>query len=324
MVAARFLSVGAVLVAVLGAGLGACTVELTNGPTDGGSEGVGDATTSKDGSLSDGGACEELRHDPHWTYEESEMEGPQNWGTLKTKDGGVAFPECASTTKQQSPIAIPAPASASDSGADGGGALTTGPFKLGAELSWSATSTIKSLHHNGHTWLAGLDRTQNKLTVGTTPYELAQFHFHAPAEHAIGGKEYPLEAHFVHVNPTAGAQPFAAVVGVMFEESETDNAELAKIWTKFDKCPHETPKDVSGISVDLNKLLPEKRTYVQYDGSLTTPPCSVAVRFHIILEPIKASKKQIEALTQAVGRNDRPHQPVLGGTSVSLHAATPL
>lgn len=305
---------GVVLVAALAlvtaTGLGACTVELTNGDVDGGTS---ETDASREDSGHDGGhgECAELGHDPHWSYEESETVGPEFWGELKLKDGAVAFPDCASTTKQQSPISIPAIETVDS------GVLAPGTFKLGTELQWKDGATVKSLHHNGHTWLAGMDRSQ-KLVVDTTAYELAQFHFHAPAEHNIGNKEYPLEAHFVHVNPTANGQPFAAVVGVMFEESAEDNAELAKVWSKFDKCPHETAKDVSGVTVDLTKLLPANRSYVQYDGSLTTPPCSMTVRFHVLVEPIKASKKQIEALKEAVGKNDRPHQPILSSTNVSL------
>jgi len=293
-------------------GLGACSVEVTTGATDAGTPGEGDGGHSDAAHDGGHGECEELGHDPHWSYEESETVGPEFWGELKLKDGAVAFPDCASKTKQQSPISIPALETVD------AGSLGAGPFKLGTELQWKDGATVKNLHHNGHTWLAGMDRTQNKLMVDTTAYELAQFHFHAPAEHNIGNKEYPLEAHFVHVNPTASAQPFAAVVGVMFEESAEDNAELAKVWSKFDKCPHETAKDVSSVTVDLTKLLPANRTYVQYDGSLTTPPCSMTVRFHVLVEPIKASKKQIDALKEAVGKNDRPHQPILSSTSVSL------
>jgi carbonic anhydrase len=44
-------------------------------------------------------------------------------------------------------------------------------------------------------------------TVTTT---LAQFHFHAPSEHAVDGASYPMEMHLVHVD--AAGKP-AVVVG---------------------------------------------------------------------------------------------------------------
>src|SRR6266849_3631697 len=38
------------------------------------------------------------------------------------------------------------------------------------------------------------------LGFGNTNYRLLQFHFHRPSEHLIGGKSFPMEAHFVHAN----------------------------------------------------------------------------------------------------------------------------
>ena len=101
---------GAGLLMVVGASLGACTITTkTDTPMDTGD--AGDAGPI-DGATGDGGACQPLHTDPHWTYEESEMEGPDHWGDLKTKDGATAFPDCNGTTTQQSPIAIPKPVSA--------------------------------------------------------------------------------------------------------------------------------------------------------------------------------------------------------------------
>ena len=36
------------------------------------------------------------------------------------------------------------------------------------------------------------------MTFGETNYKLLQLHFHRPSEHLIGGKNFPMEAHFVH------------------------------------------------------------------------------------------------------------------------------
>lgn len=315
---------GAVPSALLVLGIAACTVttddpEVT--PTDdaGASDARDDGHADHDAGDGGHGACPHTEH--AWSYEESESTGPVHWKDLKGSDGKLLYEACGGTYDggaiQQSPIAL------TTMGLDAGAA----PFELGlgAELAWTASAPVTSLWNNGHTWQAGFGGLPLALTAnGGTVYALRQAHFHAPAEHAIDGKEHPLEMHFVHVAPGGNAfeaAPFAAVVGVMFDEDPTgkDNAELAKIWDKFAACEQEKDEPVEGITLDLTALLPADRTYVRYDGSLTTPPCSVTVRFHVLTTPLLASKKQIDALTKAVGRNDRPHQPLLGTTSVTLH-----
>jgi carbonic anhydrase len=47
-----------------------------------------------------------------------------------------------------------------------------------------------------------------------TIIELKQFHFHSPSQNQIHGKNFPLEAHFVHQSKDGEL----AVVAVMYEE----------------------------------------------------------------------------------------------------------
>lgn len=55
-------------------------------------------------------------------------------------------------------------------------------------------------------------------------YELAQYHFHAPSEHAINGRLADVEAHLVHHN----AQGATAVVGILFRRGPDPNPLLDK------------------------------------------------------------------------------------------------
>ena len=281
----------------------ACSIEVTSTPA----EDRADASTGEDA-----GSCPP--HEREFSYEESETTGPEHWEDLHeacggTFDGGAV---------QQSPSAID-PA---------GPGVGTGDFelRLGEQLRWTSNAAVTSLWNNGHTWQAGFgDPSLSLVASGNTDYVLKQFHVHAPSEHTIGGKEYPLEMHFVHLSATGKpfeATPFAAVVAVMFEEdaSGQDNPELAKIWNRFSRCAQDSAEPVSGIGIDLTALLPPDRSYVRYDGSLTTPPCSVTVRFHLLTHSIKVSAAQLSALTRAVGRNDRPLQTRLETTAVTLHA----
>lgn len=49
-------------------------------------------------------------------------------------------------------------------------------------------------------------------------FELKQFHFHAPGENRIEGKEHPLEAHLVYADKDGNL----AVVAVMIEAGEAN------------------------------------------------------------------------------------------------------
>ncbi|MCH8869339.1 MAG: carbonic anhydrase family protein [Chloroflexi bacterium] len=52
--------------------------------------------------------------------------------------------------------------------------------------------------------------------------------------------------------------------------------------------------------------------YFAFDGSLTTPPCSEGVKWHLKQETVQASKAQMEKFMSIFGRNARPVQPLNG------------
>ena len=62
------------------------------------------------------------------------------------------------------------------------------------------------------------------------------------------------------------------------------------------------------MSIDLAKLLPEKRDYYTYMGSLTTPPCSEGVTWLVMKEPLQLSPEQIGIFGHLYRNNARPVQ----------------
>ena len=146
----------------------------------------------------------------------------------------------------------------------------------------------------------------NYLTTSGRVFGLAQVHFHTPSEHTFGGATLPLVAHFVHVDDDGAL----AVLGVLFEEGDT-NAELQKIVDAAGDVGTE-PTAVSGVSVDLTALVPGDLDSFRYMGSLTTPPCSEGVNWHVVETPLTASAAQIDALESLMGMNARPVLPVNG------------
>ena len=79
--------------------------------------------------------------------------------------------------------------------------------------------------------------------------------------------------------------------------------------------------------LDLNKLLPEKRDYWTYMGSLTTPPCTEDVLWMVMKQPLLVSPEQVGIFGRLYPNNARPTQPANGrlikGISLSTACRMP-
>jgi carbonic anhydrase len=211
---------------------------------------------------------------PHWSY--SGHDGPEHWGDLSSK-----FHAC-STGRSQSPIDI---------------------TRIGGSTDGIVTSygpTAVDLVNNGHTIQQNYEPGSTMISEGNE-YELLQFHFHSPSEHTIEGKYFPLEMHLVHKD----AEGRLAVVGVMFNEGR-ENPDLASLWEHMPESAN-TSYGSSDL-VNASNLLPSSLSFVRYNGSLTTPPCSEGVRWHVVTEPLEASAAQIDKFLSVVQENNRPVQ----------------
>jgi len=211
--------------------------------------------------------------DVEWGY--SGEGAPTNWASLSAD-----YEACAGSS--QSPIDIVADDEAQS---------------VDVDMSYTESGGI--LTGSGKLFKMELDG--GTLTLGDKEYDLIQFHFHTPSEHTVEGKSYPAEVHLVH----AADDGTLAVIGVFYEVGEANEA-LAKFWD-------ELPNVGSANPVDFNaaELLPEDRTTYTYDGSLTTPPCSEVVSWHVMKTPVSISQEQLDALSEMHGvQNNRPVQPL--------------
>jgi len=215
---------------------------------------------------------------PHWGYEGEG--GPDNWGKLSSD-----FALCEAGD-MQSPIDL--------------GAVNA---RGSAIVSTSYTAGPLTVLNNGHTVQANF-AAGSKLVSGGHEFGLVQVHFHTPSEHAVSGKRYPLVAHFVHAD-SAGK---LAVLGILFEEGQS-NAELAKVIAAAPE-KKQGATEVAGVQLDPNGMLPGSLSVYRYMGSLTTPPCSEGVNWHVADKAVTASKEQIAALQAIMGDNARPVQPL--------------
>lgn len=217
---------------------------------------------------------------PHWTY--AGEHGPAHWADLDP-----AYATCAAG-QYQSPI---------DLGA--GSQETSAPIEVRYE-----TIPLTVLN-NGHTVQITAEAAGHLQSFGTT-FDLLQVHFHAPSEHLIEGRPVPIEAHFVH----KAEDGRLAVLGV-FVVAGAENPALAALLPHLPSTA--TPAQTfPAVSIDLNALLPADRALYRYGGSLTTPPCTEGVAWHVLTAPVTASPLQIAQLTAVLHGNARPVQPLNG------------
>jgi len=173
-------------------------------------------------------------------------------------------------------------------------------------------------------------------------YEFAGLHFHwgknnsFGSEHLINGTSYPAEAHFVHFNKKYGTLPEAAdkpdgllVLGFFMKVSETSTPGLHYIAEGMSAL--EFGEDAEAVhlieGISLNEILgygsdPKYvNQYVFYKGSLTTPPCTENVLWHVFPKPIPIKQEDLlhfrrmrsfEEGFPTYSDNYRPVQPLNG------------
>ncbi|KKJ00363.1 carbonic anhydrase [Prochlorothrix hollandica] len=222
---------------------------------------------------------------PHWTY--GGAANPSHWGELSTD-----YSLCEQG-RDQSPINIQTPIAGSPQ-----------------PLALSYGSTPLTIVNSGHSIQVNY-APGNKVKLGGEDYELLQFHFHTPSEHALDGNNAPMELHLVHSN----AQGELAVVGVMIEVGD-ENPTIDTLWENIP--PSGQTQTINGVMVNVSDLLPRNQSYYSYSGSLTTPPCSENVQWNILTETVEISEEQVEAFMGLYPVNARPLQP-LNGRMVESH-----
>ena len=215
-------------------------------------------------------------HEVHWTY--AGDTGPEHWGVI---DPAAAM--CAKGT-HQSPIDI----------------VNVGRAEP-MLVNFHEKATSAHVINNGHTVQVNVIGAGG-ISVGGKEYTLKQFHFHTPSENHIDGKTYPMVAHLVHQSDDGKL----AVVAVMFEPGKSG---------LIDSLPH---PDVAGQKIalpagfDVAAMLPASKANYQFNGSLTTPPCTEGVQWIVLSHPMTVAPSTIIAFHQIMGDNARPLNPLNG------------
>ncbi|MEO5932643.1 MAG: carbonic anhydrase family protein [Duganella sp.] len=214
-----------------------------------------------------------------WSYEGET--GPANWGKINP-----AWARCGSGNRQ-SPIDI----------RDG--------MKVELEqISFDYHPSTFNVTDNGHT-VQVMVGSGNFLTVQNRMYELIQFHFHRPSEERINGKGYEMVVHLVHKD----GEGRIAMLALLLERGKSQPA----IQTVWNNLPLEKLETLApAVVLDPMELLPARRDYFTFMGSMTTPPCQEGVLWLVMKEPIQASPAQMALFSRLYPLNSRPIQPGSG------------
>lgn len=211
----------------------------------------------------------------HWAYE-GEF-GPANWSKINAK-----WSACGNGSRQ-SPIDL----------RDG---IRVDLEKIQFDYRPSTFSVID----NGHTIEVTVERG-NYLAVQNNTYELQQFHFHRPSEERINGKSFEMVVHLVHRD----AQGQQAVLAVLLERGAAQGL-IQTVWNNLPLEKHTAVRPT--VVINVNDILPEKREYFTYMGSMTTPPCNEGVLWMVMKQPVQASPAQMALFSRLYPFNARPTQ----------------
>ena len=215
----------------------------------------------------------------HWSYEGDS--GPANWSKIN-----VDWAKCGNGSRQ-SPIDI----------RDG--------MKVELEqISFDYHPSSFNVVDNGHTVQVGVSGG-NYITVQNRMFELQQFHFHRPSEERINGKAFEMVVHLVHRD----AEGRLAVLALLLERG-APQATIQTVWNNLPLEKLETMQPT--ILLDPAEMLPVRRDYYTYMGSMTSPPCSEGVLWLVMKQPVQASPAQMALFSRLYPLNARPIQPANG------------
>ena len=222
----------------------------------------------------------------HWGY--GADDGPAAWSKLSAE-----YALCGAG-EAQSPIDLRV--------AEASGPADAISFEYQpSSLKIARNAYVAEALNNGHTIQIDVDE-DSELAIGKQRYRLLQYHFHAPSEHAVEGKRFPMEMHLVHRSGTGDI----AVVGIFIEPGRANPA-FERIWSHLPE-EHGMRVHHENVEVDVTDVIPKHHHWYRYAGSLTTPPCSEGVSWFVIADPIELSQEQIAAFTSLYSGNARPLQ----------------
>mmetsp|Transcript_77120 Transcript_77120/g.200561 ORF Transcript_77120/g.200561 Transcript_77120/m.200561 type:complete len:449 (+) Transcript_77120:212-1558(+) len=174
-------------------------------------------------------------------------------------------------------------------------------------------TSIAQIINDGHGLRFDVQPNQIDLgfvKIGAKEYVASEYIFHAPSEHSMDGAVFPLELQIYNDASDAGT----VAIAIFFREGRS-NPLLADLRTSMkDSGPTWTVKYGRGVGLvtgnftaafNLEALIPKgnaarERSFYNYKGSLTQPPCTTGVDWWVLSSPITASREEIRFVRSAI------------------------
>ncbi len=212
-----------------------------------------------------------------WSYSGEDI-GPSNWASLND-----SYKLCE-TGQIQSPID-----------------LEKFERKKLPRLNLSYKVETADLYHDGKTVVLEFkDENAGTLDAGGKIFYLNKLVFRTPSEHKDDSITYSMEVQLFHQDESGRTAVLA-----LFVDQGTKNQSLDLIW---EQLPKNSAYPKRKLRFDPSSLLPEKRSYYYYEGSLGYPPCTEGLDWFILSEPIFASVQQLSDIEKLSNGNIRPIQ----------------
>jgi carbonic anhydrase len=224
---------------------------------------------------------------PEWTY--GGEKGPERWAELDPAFGACAGGDKQSPVELAEAIAVPAACE---------------------PLRFRYRSSSLYVTNDGRALRLGYDRGSYLVVEGLS-YELVELRFHVPSEHVIDGVAADAELQLIHANNRGDI----AVVAVPLMAGRRPNQMLSRV---LEHAPNVPGGTFYGRNIGVNPtfLLPGRKDYYAYIGSLTRPPCTEGVHWYVLSTPVEVTTADLRQLAALVGPNNRPLQ-ALGNRRVT-------
>jgi len=169
---------------------------------------------------------------------------------------------------------------------------------------------IVNVVNNGLTVKLSVENPPPATMVGDVAYTLQHCEFHWGSEHFVEHMQQRFEAQCVHTKVLDSSR--YGVIAILFELASSHNAFFA---------PFEDSLESAGVQRQANfgLLMAEldARHYWTYEGSFTSPPCTEAVDWYVMMDSSSLSSQQFDKFQNAIGfiadnGNFRPPQPLNG------------
>ncbi|KAI8813198.1 alpha carbonic anhydrase [Cladochytrium replicatum] len=199
------------------------------------------------------------------------------------------------------------------------------------EFHWSSTLSSVNYTNNGHTVVATVPKDDSSYVLkNNIKYKLLQFHFHNPSEHRFEDFATALEAHFVHASDAGEL----LVVGVLLDPNpkiavQSTSPEFKKGFLDVVSDEYKIPKKGGSVLIgtaecplSLNSVVGlfggdlESEFHV-YNGSLTTPPCTEGVRWHVYKNVVGIPTDKLYPIQKVLPFSSRETQPWGGRLGIS-------